>query len=95
MNKHEVLGEIKGFLEGYNKDIKYLVNVETDSRTNVAECVIHEPNQEPKIVNIKYEPFMYMKDLSRIGRTLYAGRDEEYIKSKRIKYGITITKLIK
>lgn len=93
MDKHKVLGEIKGFLEGYNNDIKYLVNVETDPRTNVAECVIHEPNQPPKIVGIKYEPFMYMKDLSRIGRVLYAGRDEEYIKSKRIKYGITITKL--
>lgn len=93
MDKHKVLGEIKGFLEGYNNDIKYLVNVETDSRTNVAECIIHEPNQKPRIEHIKYEPFMYMKDLSRVGRMLYPGRNESYIESKRIKYGIKITKL--
>jgi hypothetical protein len=30
MNKQNILGEIKGFLEGYNNDLKYLVNVETD-----------------------------------------------------------------
>lgn len=93
MNKHKVLGEIKGFLEGYNNNIKYLVNVETDPRTNIAECIIHEPNQKPRIENIRYEPFMYMKDLSRLGRVLYPGKDESYIESKKIKYGIKITKL--
>jgi len=93
MNKHEVLGEIKGFLEGYNTDIKYLVNVETDPRTNYAECIIHEPNQESRIEKIRYEPFMYMKDLSRLGRELYPNTEESYIESKRIKYGIKITKL--
>lgn len=92
-NKHEVLGEIKAFLEGYNNDLKYLVNVEADPRYNYADCVIHEPNQPPRIEQIKYEPFMYMKDLSRLGRSLYAGRDNEYIESKRVKYGIKITKL--
>ena len=93
MNKHEVLGEIKGFLEGYNNDIKYLVNVETDPRTCIAECVIHEPNQKPRIENIRYVPFTYMKDIGKLGITLYAGRDQSYIESKRIKYGIEITKL--
>ena len=93
MDKHKVLGEIKGFLEGYNNEIQYLVNVETDNRTDIAECVIHEPGQKPRIENIRYLPFMYMKDLSRLGRELYVGKDPEYIKSKQIKYGITITKL--
>jgi len=93
MDKHKVLGEIKGFLEGYNNDIKYLVNVETDPRTDIAECVIHEPKQKPRIENIRYLPFMYMKDLSRLGRDLYPDKDESYIESKRIKYGIKITKL--
>ncbi|MDA3781519.1 MAG: hypothetical protein PF487_15025 [Bacteroidales bacterium] len=93
MNKHDVLGEIKGFLEGYNSKIKYLVNVETDPRNNYAECIIHEPNEEPRIEKIKYESFMYMKDLSRLGRKLYSNTDESYIESKRIKYGIKITKL--
>jgi len=93
MDKHKVLGEIKGFLEGYNQEIKYLVNVETDPRTDIAECVIHEPRQKPRIENIRYLPFRYMKDLSRLGRELYVGKDDEYIKSKQIKYGITIKKL--
>jgi DNA polymerase elongation subunit (family B) len=93
MDKHVVLGEIKAFLEGYNNDIKYLVNVETDPRTNFAECIIHEPNQKPRIEHIKYEPFMYMKDLSRHKIKLYNGISEQYLESKKIKYGITITKL--
>ena len=93
MDKHSVLSEIKGFLEGYNNDLKYLVNVETDPRNNIAECIIHEPNQPPRIQNVKYEPFMYMKDLDKLGHKLYAGQSEQYIESKKIKYGITITKL--
>jgi len=93
MDKHKVLGEIKGFLEGYNNDIKYLVNVETDPRTDIAECVIHEPDQKPRIERIRYVPFTYMKDLDKNGILLYAGYDESYIESKRIKYGIKITKL--
>ena len=93
MDKHKVLGEIKGFLEGYNTDLKYLVNVETDSRTDIAECIIHPPNEKPKIVDVRYKPFAHMKDLKRHGILLYPGKDDEYIKSKQIKYGITITKL--
>jgi len=54
IDKVTVLSEIKGFLEGYNNDLKYLVNVETDPSTNVAECVVHEPNKESKIVKIEY-----------------------------------------
>lgn len=93
LNKLEILGEIKAFLEGYNNDLKYLVNVETDPTTNFAECVIHEPGKEPKIIKASYEPFMYMKDLSKHNIVLYAGKSDEMKESKRIKYGVTITKL--
>lgn len=93
MDKHTVLSEIKEFLGGYNNDLKYIVNVETDPKTNYAECVIHEPNQEPKIEHIKYEPFMYMKDLSKHNIKLYLGKSDTLIESKQIKYGIKITKL--
>ena len=93
MDKLKVLAEIKGFLEGYNNDLKYLVNVETDPSTNIAECIIHEPNQKLKIEHIKYESFMYMKDLSKYDRELYKGKDKDYINSQKIKHGITITKL--
>ena len=54
MDKVKVLAEIKSFLEGYNNDLKYLVNVETDPNTNFADCIIHEPNQKPRIEHIKY-----------------------------------------
>lgn len=93
INKLKILTEIKGFLEGYNDELKYLVNVETDPNSAVAECVIHPPGEKSKIVRIVYEPFMYMKDLSKHNLELYAGHSESYIKSMQIKHGITITKL--
>jgi DNA polymerase elongation subunit (family B) len=92
-DKLNILGEIKGFLEGYNNDLKYLVNVETDPSNNIAECVIHEPGQKPKVVKITYEPFMYVKDLEKMGRVLYPNSSPGMIESKKIKYGITIKKL--
>ena len=93
MDNVNVLGEIKSFLEGYNNDLKYLVNVETDPRNCIAECVIHEPNKDPRIQKIRYEPFMYMKDLSKLNINLYNGQNEEYVDRLKIKKGITITKL--
>ena len=92
MNKNEILSEIKGFLDGYNNELKYLVNVETDPSINLADCVIHEPNSDPKIIKVRYEPFMYMKDLPKFGYELYSGYSKEYVESKKIKYGITIVK---
>lgn len=93
INKLEVLSEIKGFLEGYNDELKYIVNVETDPSTNIAKCIIHEPELQPKIIDVRYEPFMYMKDLSKSNFYLYPNQPEDYIERKRIKYGITITEL--
>jgi DNA polymerase elongation subunit (family B) len=60
--------------------------------TNIAQCIIHEPNKESRIENIKYIPFLYMKDLSKV-KKLYEGQSEQYIESKKIKYGITIIPL--
>jgi len=88
-----MISEIKAFLEGYNDDLKYVVNVETDSKTNYAECVVHKPGEEKKIIKVEYEPFMYMKDLSKTDHRLFHGKSEEWIKSKQIMHGITITKL--
>jgi len=93
MNKQNILSEIKGFLEGYNEELRYVTNIETDPRTSHAECVISEPNKEPRIESIKYEPFLYMKDISRLNIKLYENQSEQYIESKKIKYGITITPL--
>ena len=91
MDKLKVLTEIKGFLDGYN-GLKYLVNVETDSNNNIAECILHEPGHDIEFKKIKYTPFMYMKDLEQFKLKLYAHFPEIY-ESKMIQYGITITKL--
>ncbi len=93
MNKLNALSQIKSFLEGYNQDLKYLVNVETDVNNNFAECIVHPPDEPQKIVKIKYTPFIYMKDLTKQKYNLYDGRSEQYKESMKIKYGIEITKL--
>jgi DNA polymerase elongation subunit (family B) len=91
-NKSNYISEIKNFLDGYNNDLKYLVNVETTSDSNYADCVIHEPGCEPKINKVKYTPFLYMKDLRRHNLLLYNGNDDRF-EAMKGKYGITIEKL--
>jgi hypothetical protein len=92
MNKTNILSEIKGFLEGHNNDLKYLVNVETDPSVNVAECILNEPGKNLEIKKIPYTPFIYMKNLSLKGYSLYPGKPDEFENKKR-EYGITITSL--
>ena len=94
VDKLKVLAEIKEFLDGYNDDLKYMVHVETDPTTNIAECVIHEPRKDPEIRKVKYTPFMYMKNLALTPNKLQLyGHDPEMLEHKKIKYGITITPL--
>lgn len=92
VNKSEVLKEIKGFLDGNNNELKYLVNVETNPNFNYADCVIHEPNESPKLIHYIYTPFLYIKDFNKNNIVLYDG-DSEYEHAKQLKYGITIDKL--
>ncbi len=92
MNKQQVLAEIKAFLDGYNSEIKYLVNVETNPSSNIAECVIHEPGQPPRIEKIAYESFMYAKQ-SMIDKLVVYKNDIGYDSAMRINCGVTITKL--
>jgi DNA polymerase elongation subunit (family B) len=93
MDKIKVLSEIKSFLEGYNNDLKYIVNVEGDPGVNYCECVIAEPNKPPRVQKIQYEPFVYIRDLKKYDRELYKFSSKEFIDSKRKKHGITVTKL--
>lgn len=92
MNKLNILNEIKAFLDGYNDDLKYLVNVETDPNVNYAECIVHPPDDEKQILKVEYTPFMYMRNLKRYGYTLYNG-DKELQKEKMRSYKIKIEKL--
>jgi len=92
MDKAAVLSEIKGFLEGYNDDLKYIVNVETNPNFNYAECVIHEPNTKPRIAKIQYQPFMFCKDLEKNGVNLFS-QMPDLLENKLAQYGVEITKL--
>ena len=92
MSKSNVLTEIKTFLDGSNNDLKYLVNVETDSNTNVANCIIHEPNKPPRIELHHYIPYMYIKDLKKYNKILYNGNEEVDNAYKKI-YGIEFKNL--
>jgi DNA polymerase elongation subunit (family B) len=92
MNITDILGEIKGFLEGYNNDLKYLVNVETNPNNNYAECVIHEPDKKPEIRKVFYTPFLFCKDLKKNGIDLYS-ENRTLMEPRQKQYGIKITKL--
>lgn len=90
-NKSEVITEIQTFLEG-SDELKYIVNIETNKYTNLADCIIHEPNKQKELRQIKYTPFIYIKDLKKFNVKLYNG-DDELTRIKMKMYGITITKL--
>jgi len=92
MNKLNILNEIKAFLDGYNDDLKYLVNVEANPNVNYAECIVHPPNEEKQILKVQYRPFMYMRNLKKYGVTLYNG-DRGLQKEKMASYGIQIESL--
>ncbi len=88
------LGEIKLFLEGFNTDLKYITNVETDPDKNYADCVIRKPNQEPYLDRIPYIPFIHMKNLEANGHELYKDfHVKDIVEEKKLAYGITITTL--
>lgn len=93
MNRLETNYKIKEFLDGHNNDIKYLVNIETDSSTNEAVCFFHEPNGRKYQRIIQYEPFLYVKDLEKNGIDLYPGDMKHIESNKRVLYGIKIKKL--
>jgi DNA polymerase elongation subunit (family B) len=91
-SKLDTINEIKAFLDGHNDELKYVVNVEVDVNTNIAECIVHEPEQEKKILQVPFTPFMYMKDLKKLGKVLYNG-DEDLMKEKMIQFGIRMKRM--
>jgi len=93
MDKLSVISEIKSFLDGYDDTIKYLVHVETDSRTNIGECIIHPPGKDKYIEEIPYTPFLYVKDFEKNGIRDFYGNDKTYMESQKILHGITYHKL--
>lgn len=92
INKSQIIGEIKTFLDGENNELKYLVHVETNPNENVADCIVHPPDGDKEILKVPFTCFMYIKDLKRNGITLFNG-DKQWEKSMRIMHGIEFHKL--
>ena len=92
MDKLKIINEIKGFLEGYNEDLKYLVNVEANPNNSYAECVVHPPKGQKEILKVDYISFTYTKDFGRNNVRLYRG-DEKLMQEKMIQYGVRVEKM--
>lgn len=85
--------EIENFLQGFNNDIKYLVNIEGDYFSNTVSLIFDTPDKGNYVVrNVEYNPFLYVKDLDKIGLSLYFDNKEQK-KYNIEKYGIKITRL--
>lgn len=89
---NNIISEIKNFLDGENQELKYIVNVEGDYNTNIMKCIVHDPNDGKSIKDIKYTPFLFIKDFKKEGIELYSN-NKEIIPSKMLQYGIKIIKL--
>lgn len=88
INTGEVIKEISKFLEGGNNEKKYVVNVETNYKTNIAECVIHSPTGHT-IEEIEYTPFIFIKDLKANNIKIYNDDREvqlDYMKANGIEF---------
>lgn len=82
--------EIEKFLQGKNDNIKYLVNIESNYFTDTVTLIFDDPVKGKSILpNQKYNPFMYVKNISEMGLKLYFNDKEKHIKNKKnyeIKY---------
>ena len=84
--------QIESFLNGHNNK-KYVVAIETYYHKNEADVVIHNPETQNKYVEqVKFTPFMFIKELKKCGLTLYWNNKELRDKALK-KFGITIKQL--
>jgi DNA polymerase elongation subunit (family B) len=84
--------QIESFLNGHNNK-KYVVAIETYYHKNEADVIIHNPETQNKYVEqVKFTPFMFIKELKKCGLTLYGNNKELRDKALK-KFGITIKQL--
>jgi DNA polymerase elongation subunit (family B) len=85
----QIIHEIGKFLRGHNEKLKYVVNVETFTYHNYANCIIHEQGKVPYLHKEKFTPFLYLKNIKKYGINLYGG-DKEVLNAAIEKFGIKI-----
>jgi DNA polymerase elongation subunit (family B) len=85
--------EIEKFLQGHDTKHQYLVNIEGDYFKNTVSLIFDVPDQGNIVVSdVVYNPFIYIKDFSKIGLMLYYNEDSKKKYNKDL-YGIKIDKL--
>jgi DNA polymerase elongation subunit (family B) len=80
--------EIKNFLEGRNP-LENVVAIETSYNRSFAEVVMQNPHNTTKVVKrVAYKPFVFIKDLKRLGVQLYKTPQERNAAMHRFKIRI-------
>lgn len=85
--------EIERFLNGKNVNQKYIVCIQGSSMSNNVTLVIDDPEQKRKYIKTQeYKPFIYVKDLKKLGIPFYEGNSA--LKKENVKkYGISFKEL--
>jgi DNA polymerase elongation subunit (family B) len=74
--------EIEKFLQGSNDKLKYVVNIEGNYFNNCVSLIYQTPNNENIVQdNVEYTPFIYIKDLKKLGISVFNND-----KNGRLKY---------
>jgi len=85
--------EIENFLNGVNNDVKYLTNIESNYFDNTVTLIFDDPQRGKYILyDQKYDPFIYVKDISKMGLKLFFNKKEEE-KVSRLRHGIKYKEL--
>jgi hypothetical protein len=70
--------EVEKFLNGRNINQKHIVCIEGSSYSNIVKLVIDDPEKNKKYIKSEeYKPFVYVKDLKKLGIPFYKNRKEE------------------
>lgn len=84
---------IEKFLYGHN-ETERLVYLKGSKSSNIVECIYQNKDNSKIVVQEKFKPFVYVKDLNNYGIKLYSGSTSEYKKRVIRERGIS-TKLLK
>lgn len=85
--------DVERFLNGRNINQNHIVCIEGNSGSNMVQLVIDDPETKRKYIKTEqYTPFVYVKDLKKLGIPFYENRKKEY-KDNMQKYHITFKTL--
>lgn len=85
--------EVERFLNGKNLNQKHIVCIEGSTYSNTVQLVIDDPETKRKYIKTEeYRPFVYVKDLKKLGIPFYKNRKDEQ-KENLTKYHISFKTL--